>query len=106
MHTGQQNTGMIANVGGQTYATLGAPTPVAAVPAAVSELDSACARIHDRVSLLEQRLQALLQPLPPAGVGDNAKLARHSLAMQIESSAHSVHAAAERIDSLINRLEV
>lgn len=71
-------------------------TAIAAVPAALGSLDAACARLHDRLSLLEQRLVAVLQPLPPSPVGDNAKMARHSLALQIEAGGHSVNGAAER----------
>jgi hypothetical protein len=92
-----------------TYAagsTLGAPTPVAAVPAAIAGLDNGVSRLHDRIGLLEQRLAALTQPLPPAGVGEASKMARHSLALQIEANANSIQAAADRIDSIINRLEV
>jgi hypothetical protein len=89
-----------------SFVNAGQPTPIAAVPGAMSALDNACARLHDRISLLEQRLAALLQPLPPASVGDNAKMARHSLALQIEAAGFTVNGAAERIDSIINRLEV
>jgi hypothetical protein len=39
-------------------------------------------------------------------VGEASKMARHSLALQIEANANSIQAAADRIDSIINRLEV
>lgn len=77
------------------------------IPAACGELDNSIAFLHDRLSLLEQRLAAVLSPLPPASVGEGKpNTARHSMALMIESSAGGVRAAGDRVDSLINRLEL
>lgn len=99
---GQTNT---ANYGGVLpRETAAIPSPV---PSALNNLTSAQERLHDRISLLTQRLDALLSPLPPSPVAETSpKLARHSLALQIEAEAHSVAHAADRVGSLIDRLEV
>lgn len=77
------------------------------VPGALNALDSQVGNLHDVINSLEQRLGALLSPLPPQGVGEpQGKLARHSLALQIESAAGGVNAAVGRLQSLLNRLEL
>lgn len=81
------------------------PVPLA-VPSAVQHLDKATENLHEAISELERRLGPVLSPLPPAGVGETAKLARHSLALQIDAGATSVDHAAGRIAGLINRLEL
>jgi hypothetical protein len=94
-----------AIIGGGSAAQNGAGNPV---PTALNSMDKAGAYLHDRLTLLEQRLAAVLAPLPPTPVGNDVtgKLARHSLALMIESNAASTAEAAHRIDSLINRLEL
>lgn len=79
------------------------PTPVSS---AVAQLDAANSRLHERISSLTQRLEHVLAPMGPQGVGENAKLARHSLALQIESEAAKVNGAADRLDDIITRLEL
>lgn len=87
--------------------TLRDPLPVPQpVPAAVGSLTNATERLHDRLTALQQRLEGILAPLPPAGVTSGEKLARHSLALMIESEAGKVNEAAERVDLLISRLEL
>lgn len=77
------------------------------VHAAMASLGDANARLYERLQALTQRLDSVLNPLPPASVGESAsKTARHSLALQIESEAGKVNEAADRVDSLISRLEV
>lgn len=85
------------------------PVPTAASPVsgAINTLNNATDGLHERLTALTQRLESILAPLPPAGVGEVAnKLARHSLALQIESEAGKVAAASDRIDGLLQRLEI
>lgn len=86
------------------------PTAVSPVPppiaAALNSLEAANSRLNELVTALELRLTMVMAPPPPAGVGDTAKQARNSLALQIESNVSSVHFATDRIDSIINRLEL
>lgn len=94
----------------QTYpatannATVGQAGP--RVPGAIASLGDATGRLHERLTNLLQRLEPILAPLPPASVGEGSKLARHSLALQIESEADKVNNASDRVDSLISRLEI
>lgn len=88
------------------YPTATAQPVTQAVPGALIGLEETLANLHDRLGLLEQRLNAVLTPPPPASVSDGAKLARHSLALQLDSIAASVAGARDRVDSLINRLEL
>lgn len=83
-----------------------AASPQAPVPSALNEAENNAARLHDRISLLEQRLNSVLSALPPAGVNETAKMARHSLALQIVAQASDIGLAADRIDSIISRLEL
>lgn len=86
--------------------TPGQPTQ-AAIPAAVEKLDKATSNVHDVITTLEQRLASVLAPQPPQGVSDpQAKLARHSLALQIESATASVDGAASRLMNILSRLEL
>ena len=81
------------------------PTPQPVV-GACEALANAGDMLHDRITALEQRLSAILSPLPPAGVAEGKPSTRHSLALQIESEASKVCSAVERIEQLINRLEL
>lgn len=91
-----------------TRANVATPQPaLQPVSGAVASLGDATARLHERLTVLTQRLEVILAPLPPAGVADAAgKLARHSLALQIESEAGKVSHASDRVDALISRLEI
>lgn len=84
-----------------------APVPSSPVPAAVQSLDRVTAELHDRINGLTQRLEPILAPQPPASVGEqNAKLARHSLALQIDSNVQAINGAISRLEGLMNRLEI
>lgn len=89
------------------YANSIASAQPPAIAAALNSLNSGNERLHDRITVLLQRLDSVLSPLPPAPVGDaGQKLARHSLALQIGAEAAGVSLAAERLDGIINRLEL
>ena len=103
-HTQQANIYAGAQVGYNNATN--PPVTAAPVCGALIGLDNATVRLHERVSMLEQRLGAVLAPLGPAGVQEASKPARHSLALQIEAGANSINAACDRVDMMISRLEI
>lgn len=96
------------NYGSNQQTSTATPQPVKApIVVAVEGMDATTNRLHERLSMLENRLAAVLAPQPPQGVGDTqGKLARHSLALQLDSANASIAGACDRIDSIINRLEL
>lgn len=104
----ESQAGRVVQAGNAIYVgpattTTQAPAPV---PNALNGLDNQVARMHERLAHLEQRLNIILAPLPPTGVGEAQKMARHSLALQIEAATASLTNAGDRLDSLIERLEL
>lgn len=95
------------NPGYANNASVGAQAvPQQPIPGALTALDKATERLHQALNNLEQRLGAVLSVPPPAGVEENNKLARHSLALQIDAGAASVNNAANHVEFITSRLEL
>lgn len=104
MNTGNHVGGTSA--GRSTLANCATEPMPKPIPWAVRHLEGLINELHQTIGFLEERLGQVLAAQPPTGVKDEAKLARHSLALQIDSGACSVDGAAARLQALINRLEL
>lgn len=98
------------NYGQEKLANAGvasSPPTAPAITSAISELNNTHGILHDRITALLQRLEPILAPEPPRPVGnETGKMARHSLALQIESEIGAARIAVERLDAIISRLEL
>lgn len=79
------------------------PRPIAE---AMDRLQRAADQLHKAISEHQDRLNPVLGPPMPEGVGTNAKEARDTLAAQILRQASAIESASLWIDSLTSRLEL
>ena len=104
----QMAAGAIGGYPNRPFGNNGPTTAPEAPPVhrALQFLEKAHASLHDRIGALYARLEPILAPQPQQPVGNEAMSNRASIAGQIESEARAAMSATERIEGLLNRLEV
>lgn len=80
--------------------------PSPPISAALERATKAAAYLHDRISLLEQRLVMVLGPTRPADASSSKEVTRATLAAAISLHAGTIDGACYRLDDLISRLEL
>jgi len=73
---------------------------------AMKELEGQHARLDALVGELERRISPVLFPAPPSQVGDQANQATSPLSGKLFAEAATVRSIAERMDSIIARVDL
>lgn len=69
-------------------------------------MDEAVRLLHDRIGMLENRLEAVLGPAKPQPVGPDGAEQRPTIAAELHQSAGRIQGATHQINSIMDRLEL